>query len=164
MTILGVPTTVKHFRSHYVHGDRYSLAYGFGRINRITYVDHPCLATLIVLHRDIVFSRINGQEHGTFVNVDDKQAHVPANFELGQNYPNPFNPSTTIEISVPQTRYVNITVFDLLGQEVATLVSDELQPGRHKIQWDATGVSSGVYFYRFRSGDIIQTKRLMLLR
>ncbi len=164
VTILGVSTTVKHFRSHYIHGDRYSIAYGFGRIKRITYIDHPCYAVLIDRHQDIVFSRINGQEHGEFVSVDDQKGHVPTHFDLGQNFPNPFNPTTTIEISMPQTRYVNLRVFDLLGQEVATLVADELQPGKHKIQWNAAGVTSGVYFYRLRAGDVVQTRRLIVLK
>lgn len=163
-TILGELTIVKRFRAHYVHGADYGLAYGLGRISHVTYQDNGCYPVLENLFRDITFARIGGQEHGIFVSVGEQQGQLPTHFELGQNFPNPFNPTTTIEVSVSQTRHVNLTVFDLLGQEVATLVAHELPPGKHKVEWNAEGVASGVYFYRLRAGDVVQTKRLILLR
>jgi hypothetical protein len=163
-TILGVLTTVKRFRAHYVHGANYGLAYGLGRSSHVTYQDDGCYPVLDNLYRDIIFARIGGQEYGTFVSVGEQQSKLPTHFELSQNYPNPFNPSTVIEVSVPQARYVTLAIFDLLGQEVATVVSGELQPGKHIIRWNATDVASGLYLYRLKAGDVVQTKRLVLLK
>jgi len=73
---------------------------------------------------------------------------LPTQFSLSQNYPNPFKPSTTISLSVPSTSFITVKVYDALGREVATVLSDELSPGTHARQWNAEGLSSGVYFYR----------------
>jgi hypothetical protein len=89
---------------------------------------------------------------------------MPAAFALDQNYPNPFNPSTTIRFSVPEHAFVSVAVFDVLGQKVATLVAEQLSPGRYAVQWDAAASSSGVYFCRLQSGAFAQVKRLLLLR
>lgn len=89
---------------------------------------------------------------------------VPLSFSLEQNYPNPFNPRTIIEFSVPQSGDVHLGVFNVLGQEVASLVSEYVQPGKHQASWDATGVGSGVYFYRLQAGGFVQSRRLVLLK
>jgi hypothetical protein len=89
---------------------------------------------------------------------------VPLHFELAQNYPNPFNPTTTIVFSLPSRSFVSLKVFDAIGKEVSTLVSEELVVGTYSQQWDATGLSSGVYFYRLHAGAFIETKRLLLLK
>ncbi len=73
---------------------------------------------------------------------------VPKALIVQQNYPNPFNPSTIIEFDIPSAGVVSLTVFDLLGRQVATLVNDHLQPGRYLTAWDAAGMPSGVYCYR----------------
>ncbi|MBI4427716.1 MAG: T9SS type A sorting domain-containing protein, partial [Ignavibacteriales bacterium] len=91
-------------------------------------------------------------------------APTPASFKLIQNYPNPFNPSTEIQFSLPQRNHVTLTVFDLLGREVATLVSEELSAGSYSARWDATGFPSGVYFCRLQAGDFVETKKLVLVR
>ena len=89
---------------------------------------------------------------------------VPTAFALGQNYPNPFNPSTTIEFAVPENALVRLSVVNLLGQEVAQLVDQDLAPGRFSVRWDAASAPSGVYFYRLQSGNFTETKRLLLVR
>jgi hypothetical protein len=89
---------------------------------------------------------------------------VPKEFALHQNYPNPFNPTTTIQYDLPSAGLVSLKVFDILGREVRTLVSDNLQPGSYEVTFDATGLVSGVYFYRMQGGEFVQTKRLLLLR
>jgi hypothetical protein len=87
-----------------------------------------------------------------------------AGFILHPNYPNPFNPSTTISFTIPSTSYTKLKVFDVVGREVATIVSEELHAGTHSRQWYAEGLPGGVYFYRIQSGPFIDTKKLVLLR
>jgi hypothetical protein len=89
---------------------------------------------------------------------------APKNFSLSQNYPNPFNPGTTIEFALPKSTRATLRVFDLLGREVATLVDENLAVGVHRMEWNAGGVSSGVYLYRLHAGDFVQTRKLLLLR
>jgi Lysophospholipase L1 and related esterases len=85
-------------------------------------------------------------------------------YVLGQNYPNPFNPATTISFSFPTQSFVSLKVFDALGREVSILLSEQLSAGTYLRQWDATGLASGVYFYRLQAGSFIETKKLILLR
>ena len=89
---------------------------------------------------------------------------VPTNYFLSQNYPNPFNPVTTIRFDVPVSGIVSVKVFNLLGEEVATLVSEELHPGTHTRQWNAEKFASGVYYYRLQTRDFVDTKKLLLLK
>jgi hypothetical protein len=89
---------------------------------------------------------------------------VPKEFMLEQNFPNPFNPSTTIQYGLPARSHVNLTVFNTLGQSVSILVNGEQEAGYHEVQFDASGLSSGVYLYRIQAGEFVQTKRLLLLR
>jgi formylglycine-generating enzyme required for sulfatase activity len=89
---------------------------------------------------------------------------VPSDFYLGQNYPNPFNPSTTIRYGLPTRSHVTLTVFNTLGQEVAQLVNGDLEAGYHEVRFDASGLSSGVYFYRLQAGTYVETRKLLLLR
>jgi hypothetical protein len=89
---------------------------------------------------------------------------LPSAAKLEQNYPNPFNPSTTINYELPRASHVTLTVYDVLGREVATLVNGVEDPGYKSVGWDAGGGSSGVYFYRLTAGDFGATKKLMLIR
>lgn len=94
----------------------------------------------------------------------------PETFELLQNFPNPFNPSTQISYAIPQNSEVKLTIFNLLGQRIKTLVDEENQKaGRYSIQWDGKdefgkAVASGVYFYRIKAGDFVQSHKMMLLK
>jgi len=93
-------------------------------------------------------------------------------YALNQNYPNPFNPSTTIEFSIPKTEYVTLKIYNILGKEVTTLVSDKLTPGIHKYTWDATDFASGLYYYRIETSDpstssgqlFVKTRKLLLIK
>ena len=96
--------------------------------------------------------------------VNEDEERVPDQFSLMQNFPNPFNPSTTISFSIPQSSVITLTIFNLLGEEVATLISGRLDAGTHTVQWDATGYPSSVYFYRLSAGSYVETKKLVLLR
>lgn len=85
-------------------------------------------------------------------------------FSLSQNYPNPFNPTTTIRFSLPQYEHVTLKVFDVLGREMVTLVDGELSPGEHSTPFEATNLSSSVYFYQLRAGSYIQTKKMLIIK
>jgi len=89
---------------------------------------------------------------------------VPSAFLLRQNYPNPFNPSRTIPFNLPSKSFVSLKVYNLLGSEVTTIVSEEMSAGNYSRQWNATGVPSGVYFYRLHAGSSAEVKKLVLLR
>jgi hypothetical protein len=89
---------------------------------------------------------------------------MPGAFRLEQNYPNPFNPSTNISFTVPVSGVTSLKVYDLLGREVAMLVNALLKPGSHRVTWDASRFPTGVYFYRLQSGELVETKKLLLLR
>ena len=93
-----------------------------------------------------------------------KEESIPREFALHQNYPNPFNPSTTIKYELPQPSHVTLTVYDLLGREVATLVNVGEEPGYKSVKWNAVGVSTGVYFCRLSAGNFVQTKKMLLLK
>jgi hypothetical protein len=83
---------------------------------------------------------------------------------LYQNYPNPFNPSTTIKFDLPKTSEVSLKVFNILGEEVATLVSDRLSAGSYSYEWDASRLASGVYLYRLQAGNYVETREMVLMR
>jgi hypothetical protein len=89
---------------------------------------------------------------------------IPNEYTLEQNYPNPFNPSTTIKFNIPALSLVTLKVYDVLGNEIATLVNEEKSIGSFEIKFDATGLPSGIYFYRLRAGSFIETKKMILLR
>ena len=93
----------------------------------------------------------------------EKGSQLPVQFALYQNYPNPFNPSTTIRYGLPHKSAVQLTVFNTLGQRVAVLQNGEQEAGYHEVRFDASGLSSGVYFYRIIAGDFVQTCKLLLL-
>ena len=90
--------------------------------------------------------------------------HIPFAYTLEKNYPNPFNPSTTIQFFLPHSSHVTLKVYNTLGVEVATLVSDNLSAGKHQVVWEAKGIASGIYFYRLQTADFVQTRKLVLLR
>jgi hypothetical protein len=97
------------------------------------------------------------------------EPELPKTFVLDQNYPNPFNPTTTISYQLPEQRDVTLVVYNILGQEVRSLVNDAQAPGRYSVQWDGRSsaginVSSGVYFIRLRAGDFVDVKKMMLLK
>jgi len=89
---------------------------------------------------------------------------IPTEFLLSQNYPNPFNPSTKIKYSVPQSSQVQIKVFDVLGNEIETLVNEEKPVGTFELNWYAENLPSGVYFYQLKAGSFIETKKMVLIR
>lgn len=89
---------------------------------------------------------------------------VPGRLILAQNYPNPFNPSTTIAFTIPESGFVTLKLFNLLGQEIATLASQKMAAGKHHVQWNAQGVSSGTYVYVLTAGNHSESRKLVLLK
>ncbi|MGB8319367.1 MAG: T9SS type A sorting domain-containing protein, partial [Ignavibacteriaceae bacterium] len=100
---------------------------------------------------------------GTAVSVNDTHSEVPVNFSLNQNYPNPFNPATILSFNIEHKSIVSLKVFDLLGKEIATLVNEEKPAGCYQVQFDASNLSSGVYFYTMETAGFVQTKKMILL-
>ncbi len=104
--------------------------------------------------------------------IKDKKNNAPTTFTLSQNYPNPFNPTTTIQYTVPSAvkghslslQQVELKVYDILGREVATLVNQRQNPGQYKVTFNAGNLASGAYFYRLRTGDFVQVKKMLLLK
>jgi hypothetical protein len=91
-------------------------------------------------------------------------SEIPKAYALHQNYPNPFNPSTSIEFALPKAGFVTLKIYNMLGEEVATLVSEKLPAGNHQRVWEAKGLASGVYLYRLQAGEFLQTKKLIWVR
>ena len=98
------------------------------------------------------------------VGVEDEDVFSVKNFKLDQNYPNPFNPETRIDFTLDTKSEVNLTIFNILGQEVATLVDEVIAAGSHNVTWNASDVASGVYFYKLTAGDLTLTKKMVLLK
>jgi hypothetical protein len=100
--------------------------------------------------------------------IEQYEESLPTRFDLKQNYPNPFNPSTTICYTIGTNQHspvpVNLAIFNILGQKVATLVSESKRPGNYSITWDASQMASGLYFYRIQAGDFVQTRRMLLIK
>ena len=97
------------------------------------------------------------------VNVED-QNQTPDKFYLYQNYPNPFNPATTIQYQIPSASLVQLKVYNILGREIATLVNENKQTGSYNVNFDASSLASGIYFYTLKAGDFVSTKKMILLK
>ncbi len=103
------------------------------------------------------------------VGVDDIEGNLPREFSVSQNYPNPFNPTTTIDYSVPRKSQVNLSVYNVLGQKVATLVNQEMAAGKYRAVWDGKAdsgnpLSSGIYFYKFEADNFVKTTKMVMLK
>jgi hypothetical protein len=96
------------------------------------------------------------------VSVDRQK--IPEGYSLSQNYPNPFNPATKINFSIGKASDVKLTIYNILGQKVATLLNQELKAGAHTVDFNASRLSSGVYFYGIEAGDVKIHKKMMLLK
>lgn len=97
-------------------------------------------------------------------NVENISLDIPSEYQLSQNYPNPFNPSTAINFSIPNSEFVTLKIFNILGSEIATLVNENLSAGSYRINFDAQNLASGVYFYELNTGDFTEIKKMNLLK
>jgi hypothetical protein len=98
------------------------------------------------------------------LSVEEPRSRLPRETLFQQNYPNPFNPSTTIQYALPSRSHVTLTIFNTLGQIVRELVNDEMEAGYHEVQFDASGLASGVYLYRMTAGNFVDVKKLILMK
>jgi hypothetical protein len=101
--------------------------------------------------------------------VNDRGNGLPKSFSVSQNYPNPFNPTTKIDFDVPSKSQVKLTIYNVLGQRVTTLIDKSMNAGKYQASWDGrsdsgTQVSSGIYFYKFEAGSFVQTKKMIMLK
>jgi hypothetical protein len=96
--------------------------------------------------------------------VERFSTDLPTDFSLEQNYPNPFNPATNIMYTVPGREYVNLTVYNILGEKIATLVDEEKAPGKYTVTFDGSRLPSGVYFYRLHAGRFNETRQMVLVK
>ncbi|NNL21187.1 MAG: T9SS type A sorting domain-containing protein [Ignavibacteriaceae bacterium] len=101
---------------------------------------------------------------GFVTSVFEIHPSIVKNFQLSQNYPNPFNPNTRIIFTIPQTGFTSLKVYDVLGNEVATLINEEKSAGEYEIDFNSNGLTSGIYFYQIKAGNFIETKKMVLMK
>jgi hypothetical protein len=160
----------------FTYGDN-TLWIGIDRINKFNPVTGEYLGNLEIpgFATDIFFNNkfwsYNESDNSisiynpTTVGVEENNnLSIPEDFSLAQNYPNPFNPNTTIVYNLPVSSDVMLKVYDVLGREVATLVNEEKAAGNYQVEFDASNLSSGIYYYTITAGDFHQTKKLVLLK
>ena len=121
--------------------------------------------TIAFLQNDISKEVLNSAiGYGSITGIDPGTGNIPTGFELAQNYPNPFNPSTTIKIAIPKEGFVSLKVYDLLGNEVKTLVKGNHKAGTYNIYFEGSELSSGVYYYKLISNEYTNTKKMILIK
>lgn len=99
----------------------------------------------------------------TFLGASQQNA-IPDNYTLSQNYPNPFNPTTKISYAIPKESFVKLKIYNMLGNEIATLINEDQEAGFYSIRFDASDIPSGIYFYRLQANDYTLTKKLTVLK
>jgi len=96
--------------------------------------------------------------------LEDNVSQIPNEFALYQNYPNPFNPTTNIKYQIAKQGHVTLKVFDIIGNEITTLIDSEHSPGLYEIKFDANKLTSGIYFYKISHEDFLITKKMLLIK
>ncbi len=158
-TLFGLATNFKDFQDESdIPAVTYTMGKGLGLIASYAW-------ELAYWSTSLKYAKINGVEYGTQITaVSDKINEQPENFLLYQNYPNPFNPVTNIEFLLPHPGFVTLKVYDVLGNEIRTLVHEEKNSGRYKVTFDGANLSSGIFFCVMRSGNFVQSRKMMLIK
>jgi hypothetical protein len=148
-------------------------------ISQFTYLEFPIAIRSNLVPDSLyimVASGLTNVQIGTEIIVDEisfsggsstnvlEEKNLPGAFLLAQNYPNPFNPSTKINYQISQNDFVSLKVYNVLGNEVATLVNEVKPAGNYEVTFDARSLSSGTYFYKLQAGSFVETKKMMLLK
>ena len=164
-TVLNTHTTTRQIsEGKLIKEDMMSWSYSYG-LGLVYQTDVQLSDMMPVWTQNLIYAKIDGKEYGTVpLKVNSKDRIVPTSIVLYQNYPNPFNPATIISFDLPTRMFVTLKVYDVLGKEVASIVSGQLEAGNHIRQWNAEGISSGVYFCRLQTGNITETKKVLLLK
>ncbi len=113
---------------------------------------------------DVYIDAIEFRGMGGAAKIASNDAPIPEKFSLSQNYPNPFNATTIIEYQLPEVSFVDLSIYNILGQRVVTLVDGMQEAGWHSIEWNAAGVASGIYFYRIQASEFRDSKRMLLIK
>jgi len=155
----------KVFEQYILHPPVYSLTQDIGLDSIYSYFDFG--ENWIVLKGCVIDGIVYGDT--TVVSVEDETPNLPTEFSLSQNYPNPFNPSTIIRYEIPERSFVTLKVYDILGNEIATLINEEKPARSYEVEFNSLSgkfrnLPSGVYFYRLTSGKFADTKKLILLK
>lgn len=140
---------------------RYVTPYDSRDRDNVLWPDSFTLQPIVWKATNLDFEAVPTYNNGVSV---DRDADLASEYVLSQNYPNPFNPSTTISFNLPQSGNATLTVYNVLGQQVATLVNGALSAGTHSVPFDASRLASGVYIYELRAGSFVQQKRMMLVK
>lgn len=162
-------TTEKRFFKTPDNFANYTLAKGFGLTKYIT--DGAASKSDTYLKGCVIDGIVYG-DTSLIVSVEDEENNLPKEFTLSPNYPNPFNPSTKIKFSIPNVRdayYASptntlLSVYDILGREIKTLLNKPMQPGSYEVEFDGSNLPSGVYFYRLTSNEFSQTRKMLLIK
>ena len=141
-------------------GEGQELAYDIQQTTDGGYIIIGMIMSQSTMGEDVYLIKIAGP---TIVH-DEIGPTVPQKCLLYENYPNPFNPITTIDFELPKSGEVILKIYNILGEEVATLVSDRLSTGLYSYEWDASGYASGIYLYRLQAGDYVETRKMVLMR
>ncbi len=164
-TLLGLNSSCKTYCQQQYTNNTYTLKEGLGLTYANVYENGSAITHGIY---ELKAARINGISYGDttlFVDVKDENIKQPETFSLSQNYPNPFNPNTTIEYSIPEGGLVELKVFDVLGREIKTLINGFVEVGNHSVNFNASNLSSGVYFYSIKyAGKNTITKKMLLTK
>ena len=110
-----------------------------------------------------IFVNVTGYSNST-IGVTTISSEIPVNYSLSQNYPNPFNPVTNLEFGITNLEFVTLKIYDNLGKEIATLVNGNLKPGSYKYNFDASGLTSGIYFYKLETDNFSATRKMLLVK
>ena len=165
MEVFGNNKYKKHFHGGSIPDFSIDLAKDFGPVGIF---NNQSYGHITIFEYELVYAKINGIEYGQFVSVDDESLDLPSKFYLSQNYPNPFNPSTKISWQAPVSGWQTLKVYDVLGNEVATLVNEYKTAGSYEVEFNpASSIkhpASGIYFYRLQAGDYAETKKMILLK
>jgi len=96
--------------------------------------------------------------------VEKEENILPSEYSLSQNYPNTFNPTTKIRYEIPEGSFITIKVYDVLGREISTLLNEEKPAGSYEVEFEASQLTSGIYFYRLQAGSFVETKKMVLMK
>ena len=157
--VFGEQTTIKYLLAD--DGLIYRQEYWTEKFGKLNSQDFGGI--LDILHGCVIDGIAYGDTTFTIVSVED-EFETPKRFYLAQNYPNPFNPTTTIRFRIEDFGFVSLRVYDLLGNELETLVNEEKPKGVYEITFDGSGLPSGTYFYQFKTDNYIETKKMQLMK